>query len=527
MSAARPPLKLFISYAHADEAEERELLVHLKALVPKYYTLWEDRQIDPGQEWNAEIQQRLAEADVVLFLVSASLIASDYVRDKELPQALRQWEAGRSDIVPAILKACDWEDPAFAFSRFQGILNERRPIVLGERDSGYNEIVQGLKKVYHRRTGPAEAKAPADSQALQPPPPPPRWKHLTAALALIATIGGGGYLYIDHRDEAARSAQGKAELSLGWRLLRIGDYAGASARLARAPGLDPLGGEAASLGAMLATLGDEAQRRQFIPRLEAFEQAAPSGSPAQAFALYLRAVETFERGARQQAQEIWFLETSQLLGRSVGTDPKLADAHALLAALLSLNCQHDAAFAAIDAALLAGGELAPPRYLVQRAHLLLRRAAPGDADQARALYQAQGAEAEAQLALALMDWDAGRWADARAALAGATAQLERQADRPEWLLLLPEGPLRLGQATSKRCLLAYASAAGDALAGPAPDLARAWRAVPDCARLEPEARSLVCAHLPDGAAAARQALACPTPQPRAHCPAPSSPLPQT
>jgi len=540
MSTTRRRLNLFVSYAHADEVEEKQLLVHLKALDRGgYYTIWEDRQIEAGQEWDREIKQHLAQADVVLFLVTASLIASDYVWNEELPQALTQRKEGRTDIVPVILKPCDWQEPEFAFNKFQGILNERRPIVLGERDTGYNSVVQELKKVHHRRTGPqpqplaVEAPpvaAPQSTQPVQdaptpePPPKPSRWKGLALALGLTATIGGGGYSYLQHRQEANR-LQGQAEVALGWRLLRIGDYAGAATHFGQAPGLDAHGSQAANLGGMLAGLGDDAQRRRFVPALDTLEQEATAGSPAQAYASYLRAVETFERGVRQQDPALWLKGTAERLQAAIQIDPQLADAHALLATLLSLNCQHAEALAVMAQAKAAAADLTPPHYLLEEAQLLQRRDGPGDRQSARALFDAQHTEPEAQLAGALQDLDAARWPEARAALASAAKALQAPAQRPAWLVGLPGGPWLLGDLAGKRCAVAYLRTVADALADGKPGLATAWRAVPDCAPFEPDTRALACAHLPDSAVGARQALSCPTPQPRVRCPAQPTPRP--
>ena len=39
---------------------------------------WNDRDIDAGQEWAKEIDHNLCSADIILLLVSASFIASEY-----------------------------------------------------------------------------------------------------------------------------------------------------------------------------------------------------------------------------------------------------------------------------------------------------------------------------------------------------------------------------------------------------------------------------------------------------------------
>ena len=526
MSAPAAPLKLFISYAHEDEALKERLHVHLAALIKSaYYTVWEDRQLDPGQQWNAEIQRQLADADVVLFLVSADLIASTYVWDKELPQALAQYEAGRSEIVPVILRPCEWTEPSLQLGRFQALPENGEPLSKGDLDSGLKSVVDGLKRVHRRRTA---GRTPQPLlQPPPPPPPPPRWK-LAAALALVAAIGSGGYYYFQVRPAATRAA----EVAMGWRQLRVGDYAGATARFEHAPRGDRHGAQIARLGQLLPQLGNEAVRRQFVPELEALERAAPDS----AFAAYLRGVVVFAAGpggfpgaSPDDKAAGWLASVGRNLEQALLRDPELAEAHAALAVLLNGTCQLDLALTAIDRARQAGGDLAPQRYLVQRASIL---AHADDADrrrQAAELYESLDAEAEAHFARALLAWDDGRWADARAELARAADRLEREKQRLVWTLYLP-GPWRFGEDEpghdARRCLLAYTGAVGERLADDGQGAGAAWKGVDrSCAGVEPPARQLVCAHLPvaaSAAATARKELACPVPQPLARCPAPQS-----
>ena len=51
---------------------------------------WSDRAITGGQEWARQIDSNLEAADIVLLLVSADFIASDYCYDKEMARALEK-----------------------------------------------------------------------------------------------------------------------------------------------------------------------------------------------------------------------------------------------------------------------------------------------------------------------------------------------------------------------------------------------------------------------------------------------------
>ena len=70
---------IFYSYAHEDENLRGQLEAHLSALRRQgEIAEWHDRQIVAGSDWAREIDAHLDSADIVLLLLSADFIASDY-----------------------------------------------------------------------------------------------------------------------------------------------------------------------------------------------------------------------------------------------------------------------------------------------------------------------------------------------------------------------------------------------------------------------------------------------------------------
>ena len=70
-SPSKPPLKVFLSYAHRDEPLKNELAIHLASLKRQgKIQPWQDREIEAGTEWDAEIKAQLAAADIILLLVT-------------------------------------------------------------------------------------------------------------------------------------------------------------------------------------------------------------------------------------------------------------------------------------------------------------------------------------------------------------------------------------------------------------------------------------------------------------------------
>lgn len=121
------PVKVFYCYAREDEALRRDLATHL-ALLRRQEIIedWCDRMISPGQPWEEEINQRLGSAQLILLLISAHFLASDYCYQKEMKQALERHEAGEARVIPIILRPVDWE--LAPFSKLQCLPSDARAV---------------------------------------------------------------------------------------------------------------------------------------------------------------------------------------------------------------------------------------------------------------------------------------------------------------------------------------------------------------------------------------------------------------
>src|SRR5271166_5545009 len=112
-SQSAKPL-IFISYAHADEPEKPRgeeiqwLSFVMRFLRPAVksgaFTMWVDRQMPGGTEWDEEIDRELRACDVFVLLVSASSMGSDYIIDKELEIARARRAADELHIYPLLIR---------------------------------------------------------------------------------------------------------------------------------------------------------------------------------------------------------------------------------------------------------------------------------------------------------------------------------------------------------------------------------------------------------------------------------------
>jgi hypothetical protein len=117
MTQARPvpPLRVFLSYSHKDQELCERFLVHLSELRRQgLIEPWHDRRITAGAEWAGAIDEHLNSAHIIVLLVSADFLASDYCNDVEMTRALERRGKGEALVVPVILEPCDWETSRFA-----------------------------------------------------------------------------------------------------------------------------------------------------------------------------------------------------------------------------------------------------------------------------------------------------------------------------------------------------------------------------------------------------------------------------
>ncbi|MGF1728469.1 toll/interleukin-1 receptor domain-containing protein [Photobacterium kasasachensis] len=105
---------VFFSYCHTDEGLRNELEVHLSMLKRQgLISAWHDRRIVVGSEIDQEISQNLENADIILLLISAHFLASNYCYEKEMARAIEKHNAGEAKVIPVILQPCDWHSAPF------------------------------------------------------------------------------------------------------------------------------------------------------------------------------------------------------------------------------------------------------------------------------------------------------------------------------------------------------------------------------------------------------------------------------
>lgn len=145
--ATPKPIEVFYSYSHQDEKLRKTLEKHLKFLQRDgIISSWHDRKISPGDEWKGEIDSHLKSAQIILLLISADFIASDYCYDIEMKRAMKRHAAGEAKVIPIILRACEWQNAPFG--KLQALPTDGKPVKSWSNSAeAFTNIAQGLKRI--------------------------------------------------------------------------------------------------------------------------------------------------------------------------------------------------------------------------------------------------------------------------------------------------------------------------------------------------------------------------------------------
>jgi internalin A len=143
----RQAVRLFYSYSHKDETLRNELETHLKLLQRQgLIESWHDRQIEAGEEWKQKIDDNLERADIVLLLVSADFIASDYCYEKEMERALERHAKGEARVIPVLIRDVSWRSAPFA--KLTALPTDWRAVTVWEnKDSAWRDVSEGIARV--------------------------------------------------------------------------------------------------------------------------------------------------------------------------------------------------------------------------------------------------------------------------------------------------------------------------------------------------------------------------------------------
>jgi hypothetical protein len=144
-------ISVFLSYSRKDKDMLDKLITHLAVLRRTgKITTWHDRDIEAGSEWEPELLRQLDTADIILLLISADFMASDYCYGKELRRAIERHDHKEARVIPVILRPCDWNIPEIPFSKLNVLPSDAEPIVSSKwqyYDEALAIVARGIREV--------------------------------------------------------------------------------------------------------------------------------------------------------------------------------------------------------------------------------------------------------------------------------------------------------------------------------------------------------------------------------------------
>lgn len=138
---------VLLCYAHEDERMASQLKKHLSSLEHnRLVALWDYGNISPGDEWKQEIDKRLGEAQIILLLISASFLASQFCYKMEMQEAIKRHERKEVRVIPVILRHVHWKEPPL--DKIQALPDRAKPISgWSSQDEGFANVAEGIARV--------------------------------------------------------------------------------------------------------------------------------------------------------------------------------------------------------------------------------------------------------------------------------------------------------------------------------------------------------------------------------------------
>ena len=151
-------VNLFYSYCHKDE-KYRESMETSLALLKREGLLddWSDQKILPGQSISQKIEEKINEADIIVFLVSQHFIASD--------ACMQEWERAQQIGVdklifriPIILTDCAWQD-MLSGDDLKALPKDGESVAsFDNKDTAWHQVYEGIKAVINEMRNTFTAK---------------------------------------------------------------------------------------------------------------------------------------------------------------------------------------------------------------------------------------------------------------------------------------------------------------------------------------------------------------------------------
>ena len=157
---AKMPARIFVSYAHSDEAMKSQVDKQLEIMRRAgLVEVWHDRCLIPGELWDRRINDEIEKAEIILLLVSTEFLSSNYVNDVEIKRAMQRHDDGSACIIPVVLRPCQMELAPFA--KIQALPTDLKPITMWPNpDEAYLNVARGIRAAISKVAKPSPVPRP-------------------------------------------------------------------------------------------------------------------------------------------------------------------------------------------------------------------------------------------------------------------------------------------------------------------------------------------------------------------------------
>ena len=104
------PARVFVSYSRQDVLYKDKVLQQLRVLERQgLVATWSDDRISPGSDWHKELTEQLDGASIVVLLITANFLTSDFILNEEVPRAFEKRREAGLQIIPVLCRPCAWD----------------------------------------------------------------------------------------------------------------------------------------------------------------------------------------------------------------------------------------------------------------------------------------------------------------------------------------------------------------------------------------------------------------------------------
>lgn len=140
---------VFISYSHHDEEYVLPLRSQIESLFrPPQVEVWNDRDIDVGEDFFQEIKEAMQRATAAICMISSYYLSSPFVMNEEIPVLLERQAQEGLLLIPVLVRDCVWQDWPW-LTRLQMIPRDGKSVRVDFKDKEelvFREVAEQIRR---------------------------------------------------------------------------------------------------------------------------------------------------------------------------------------------------------------------------------------------------------------------------------------------------------------------------------------------------------------------------------------------